>query len=69
MIRVLCEILTLQKISYCYGGRKNGSFQADDGSSGCVYKNLMVGFTESLNVSVAAAVIMEELTHRQKKSN
>ena len=29
----------------------------------------MVGFTESLNVSVAAAVIMEELTHRLKKSN
>lgn len=58
-----------EKAAIVLGAEKNGVSDKMMQAADAYLKIPMVGFTESLNVSVAAALIMENLTHRLRSSD
>jgi tRNA (guanosine-2'-O-)-methyltransferase len=58
-----------QKSAFFFGVEKDGlSNDVLDNADGFL-KIPMVGFTESLNISVAAAIVLQDVTQRLKKSD
>ena len=60
-------ILTLLKNRPLFWGRKGRSLRQRNGTCRWIFKN-SDGFTESLNISVAAAIILESMTTRLRNS-
>lgn len=58
-----------QKSAIFFGTEKEGlSKEVIDQADGCI-KIPMVGFTESLNISVSAAIIIQDITNRLRQTN
>ena len=57
-------ILTLLKKAFVFGAEKEGVSDSVMEHAGEFLKIPMVGFTESLNISVAAAIILESVKTR-----
>ena len=58
-----------KKSALFFGTERDGLSEDVLAQADCFLKIPMVGFTESLNISVAAAIILQNLTHRLRNSN
>jgi tRNA (guanosine-2'-O-)-methyltransferase len=58
-----------KKSCFFFGRETEGLSQEVLNEADCYLKIPMVGFTESLNISVSAAIILQDVTHRLKKSD
>ncbi|WP_396152530.1 TrmH family RNA methyltransferase [Flavobacterium sp.] len=58
-----------KKSALFFGTERDGLSEDVFAQADCFLKIPMVGFTESLNISVAAAIILQNLTHRLRNSN
>ena len=58
-----------KKSCFFFGREMSGLSQEVLDEADCFLKIPMVGFTESLNISVSAAIILQDVTTRLKKSN
>lgn len=58
-----------KKSAFVFGVEKMGISKIVTDNADGFLKIPMVGFTESLNISVAAAIILENLTHKLRKSS
>lgn len=66
---VLQDFDITQKSAFFFGVEKEGLSQDVLDNADGFLKIPMVGFTESLNISVAAAIILQSMNERLKKSN
>ncbi|MCB0444042.1 MAG: RNA methyltransferase [Flavobacterium sp.] len=57
------------KSAFFFGTERDGLSDEIMNQADCFLKIPMVGFTESLNISVAAAIILQHLTDRLRKSS
>jgi tRNA (guanosine-2'-O-)-methyltransferase len=57
------------KTALFFGTEKEGLSQTVLDNADCFLKVPMVGFTESLNISVSAAIILQSLTYKLRQSN
>ncbi len=57
-----------QKAAICFGNERDGLSPEVLESADAFLHIPMVGFTESLNLSVSAAIVLQELTHRLRNS-
>lgn len=58
-----------KKACFFFGRETEGLSQEVLNEADCFLKIPMVGFTESLNISVSAAIILQDVTQRLKKSD
>lgn len=58
-----------KKSALFFGTERDGLSKEVMAQSDCFLKIPMVGFSESLNISVAAAIILQKLTNRLRNSN
>ncbi|MCC1483601.1 TrmH family RNA methyltransferase [Winogradskyella immobilis] len=58
-----------KKSCFFFGRETEGLSQYVIDNADCFLKIPMVGFTESLNISVSAAIILQQVTSKLKKSN
>ena len=58
-----------KKSALFFGTERDGLSEDVLAQADCFLKIPMVGYTESLNISVAAAIILQNLTHRLRNSN
>lgn len=58
-----------KKSALFFGTERDGLSEEVMSQADCFLKIPMVGFTESLNISVAAAIILQNLTNRLRNSN
>ncbi len=66
---LLSDFDIAKKSAFVFGKEKEGVSKEVMNKADGFLKIPMVGFTESLNISVAAAIIFQDLTSRLKKSN
>jgi tRNA (guanosine-2'-O-)-methyltransferase len=67
-----CDLIDFditKKSCFFFGRETEGLSQQVIDEADCFLKIPMVGFTESLNISVAAAIILENLTNKLRNSN
>jgi tRNA (guanosine-2'-O-)-methyltransferase len=66
---LLHEFDITKKSCFFFGRETEGLSQDVIDSADCFLKIPMVGFTESLNISVSAAIILQDVTAKLKQSN
>ncbi|TXE18529.1 RNA methyltransferase [Psychroserpens burtonensis] len=66
---VLSEFDVTKKSCFFFGRETEGLSQEVIGEADCFLKIPMVGFTESLNISVSAAIILHDVTTKLKASD
>jgi tRNA (guanosine-2'-O-)-methyltransferase len=66
---VLSEFDITKKSCFFFGRETEGLSQEVIDQADCFLKIPMVGFTESLNISVSAAIILQDTTTRLKESD
>ena len=64
---VLSDFDVTKKSAFVFGAEKDGISDSIKEEADGFLKIPMVGFTESLNISVAAAIILQDVTTRMKK--
>lgn len=67
-----CDLIDFditKKSCFFFGRETEGLSQQVIDSADCFLKIPMVGFTESLNISVSAAIILQHVTSKLRKSN
>ncbi|MCG2461005.1 RNA methyltransferase [Flavobacteriaceae bacterium F89] len=65
---LLADFKIDSKIALFFGTEKEGLSQTVLHNADCFLKIPMVGFTESLNISVSAAIILQSLTYKLKQT-
>ena len=65
----LSELDITKKSAFVFGGEKNGISDYVKEEADAYVTIPMVGFTESLNISVAAAIILQNITTRLRATN
>ena len=66
---MLSDFDITKKSAFVFGAEKNGVSEYIKEQADGFLKIPMVGFTESLNISVAAAIILQDVTTRMKQQN
>ncbi|OSY89428.1 rRNA methyltransferase [Tenacibaculum holothuriorum] len=66
---MLADFDVTKKTAFVFGEEKDGISDYVKENADGFLKIPMVGFTESLNISVAAAITLQDVTNRLKKSN
>ena len=66
---VLNEFDVTRKSCFFFGRETEGLSQEVLDAADCFLKIPMVGFTESLNISVSAAIVLQDVTTRLKQTN
>ncbi len=67
--RVLADFDIRKKSCFFFGRETEGLSQEVLEAADCFLKIPMVGFTESLNISVSAAIILQDVTNKLRKSD
>jgi len=67
--QVLADFDITKKSCFFFGRETEGLSQAVLDVADCYLKIPMVGFTESLNISVSAAIILQDVTNKLRQSD